>query len=368
MAELLGTIRTYRRVASRRLAKACYGLVAGGMGALLSVVALNAVGVLVPEVIALAGLGVAFVGALTALVGTVWVTLRQSVRARTLSAEQELTLHPKVRGFVASGAKVLVCVGRETLEFDGLTAGEVRRLETKHASQARAFESGPAARAEFWWMFFVGSGFVVALALAMVGYTIDHLMPMTVYTATFVASLFVLFAREGNVRIGLDGVRMGRDFVPYSALQQLTVRNGRLSLVRKNGSAVDGSLRMDGAFVRALDELVQTHIDAKSKDGEAYEVQSEESFDAWLRRVRGSFDATSFRKAPASVEDAKALLRDAKVPFRVRVAVAVALSPVDPEFVEEALDDLAHPRSASLKAALALPSDARDLRLRKLIA
>ncbi|MFK8003079.1 MAG: hypothetical protein AB8H86_26150, partial [Polyangiales bacterium] len=86
------------------------------------------------------------------------------------------------------------------------------------------------------------------------------------------------------------------------------------------------------------------------------------------KRVRGRFDVTSFREAPASVESAKELLRDAKVPFRVRVGVAVALAPIDAAYVGEALEALAHPEVADLQEALSLPSEEQARSLRQLVA
>lgn len=361
-------IRTYHRRFFRRVAEVSYGLLAGGMGVVLSWVGLQQVGVSLPEDLALAGLGVALVGGACALVGTAFVLVWNAPRARTLSAEREISLVRRVRGFVCADSKALVCSGATTLELDGLEADECQRLNEKYASSVHEFESGPPARAALWWMCFLGCGLQVALVLAALGVTIDHLMPLTLYTSTFVASFAALvFARDRDVRIGLDGVRIGDEFVPYSSLQQLVLRKGRLAALRKDGRYVPASLKLDASLAEALDALVQDRIDAETSGGEAYELQKDETFEAWLRRVRGRFNDTSFREAPASVDRAKELLRDAKVPFQVRVAVAVALSPIDPEYVGETLGGLVHPQVASLKEALELPAEKQDSELRALV-
>jgi hypothetical protein len=165
-------------------------------------------------------------------------------------------------------------------------------------------------------MALVGTGLVASGVLAALGVTIDHLMPLAVYTSIFVASTTALLSASArDLRIGIDGVRMGSEFVSYASLQQLAVDEGRLILVRRDGRRIAGSLEVAPEIGQALDTLVQERIDAKASGGEAYDVQHEESFEAWLKRVRGRFEATSFREAPASVDKAKELLRDAKVPL-----------------------------------------------------
>lgn len=360
--------RHYRRFA-RRTAKACYGLVAGGMGILLSFVGLKKLGVPLEEGIALAGFLAAVLGLVSALPISAWLVWAQRRREPGFAVGQELSLQGDIQGIVSSGTKVLVCTGAASFEVDGLRLDEVRRLKEKHASETHHFEAGAPARARLWWMALVGTGLVSSSVLAVLGVTIDHLMPLAVYTSIFVASTTALLSASArDLRVGIDGVRMGSEFVSYASLQQLVVDGGRLILVRRDGRRIAGSLQVAPEIGEALDALVQQRIDAKTSDGEAYEVQQEESFDVWLKRVRGRFDATSFREAPASVDSAKELLRDAKVPFRVRVGVAVALSPIDPAYVGDALDGLVHPEGAALKEALSLPSEEQAPSLRELVA
>lgn len=362
------TIRKHYRRFARRAATACYGLVAGGMGVLLSFVVLQKLGQATNEYIALAGLAVAALGLATALPVSAFLAWAQRRRVPPLPVVQEAVMHGSVQGIVSSTAEAFVCSGGVSFELEGLRRGDLRRLEEQHTSETHLFESGAPARAKLWWLTLAACGVVSSVVLSVLGYTIDHLMPLAVYTSVFVASATALAVSARDLRIGIDGVRIGSEFVSYAALQQLTVEKGRVILVRRDGRRIASSVEVAPELGEALDALLQLRTDAKTtSDGEAYDMQNEESFEAWLQRIRGRFDATSFREAPASVDRAKELLRDAKVPFRVRVAVAVALSPIDPAYVGEALDGFVHPKSSDLQEVLALPLDAQGTRLRELV-
>ncbi|MFK8002017.1 MAG: hypothetical protein AB8H86_20645, partial [Polyangiales bacterium] len=323
------TLRKYYRRFARRAATTCYGLVAGGLGVLLSFVVLQKLGLVTNENVVLGGLAVAALGLVSALPTSAFLVWAQRRRTSAGAVGQEVALGGSVQGVVTSGTSALVCTDGPSFELDGLRPEEVRRLQEKHTSATHFFESGPPARARLWWLSLAACGVLSSAALAVLGYTIDHLMPLAVYTSVFVASASVLGVQARDVRIGIDGVRMGLEFVSYSSLQQLTTARGRLVVVCRDGRRILGSLQVTQELGEALDALVQPRLDAAASGGEAYDVQNEESFDEWLKRVRGRFDVTSFREAPASVESAKELLRDAKVPFRVRVGVAVALAPID---------------------------------------
>lgn len=367
VGEPAATILKYYRRFARRAATACYGIVAGGMGVLLSFVVLQKLGLAANENIALGGLALAGLGLVSAL--PISASLAWAQRRRVpAAAGQEVAMQGSIQGIVCSATQALVCTGGTSFELDGLHPEEVLRLQEKHALETHVFESGAPARWRLWWMTLAASGVLSSALLAILGYTIDHLMPLAVYSSVFIASAAALAVSARDVRIGIDGVRMGSEFVSYASLAQLTVDKGRLVIVCNDGRRIRGSLQVPQALGEALDALVQPRLDAAAAGGEEFGLRSEEIFEEWLTRVRGRFDATSFREAPASVDCAKELLRDAKVPFRVRVGVAVALAPIDPTYVNNALAALAHPESVDLQEALSQPSEAQAKSLRELVA
>lgn len=360
---------------ARRSAKVCYSLVGVGMGLVTAFYVLLQPGVALHEWVAYVGFLLTLFAPVYAVLIAVGLRLSRAklpVNGELDESERCLTIGgtriaaADVDALVVCDAVHLYSKG-VSYEFQDLNQSQRESIERALAPPTHYFETGPAARAGAWWSVWVASANILFGAI-WAGSSFYYATPLAIFASLSLASASVLlFRHDMSLHIGLDGVRIGREFVPYASLRPFKAAKGRLVLVRTDGRQIRGSIRVDDAFLRALDAQVRRRIEADPRDGEAFELQENETPKAWLQRVRSRFTAKTFRDAVVPVEAAKALLSDAQTSFRVRVGVAVALAPFDAEFVNDTLDQLAHPKGEELREALELPADAQEVRVEKLV-
>jgi hypothetical protein len=99
-------------------------------------------------------------------------------------------------------------------------------------------------------------------------------------------AIFVGFRRGQEFTAGRDGVRIGSEFVPYAAIEELRASENKLLVVRRDGTTSMHHVVIDLELAPAFNQLVQQAVEAPDAGGE--------------HRARQTLQARDFRQQVVS--------------------------------------------------------------------
>lgn len=168
--------------------------------------------------------------------------------------------------------------------------------------------------------------------------------PVALGTVILAAARLAMALRGQNFVLGLDGLRVGKKFVPLSEITAVQIAKDRVNVERANGDSLGATVRLPDELAKALNAEFAKRLQSEPAGDEVLRREEGEEVHAWLQRVRGSIRETSFRNPGVQKERVRVAALHPKSPLRVRVAALAGLMEEDPELAEELLAVSADPR------------------------
>lgn len=189
-------------------------------------------------------------------------------------------------------------------------------------------------------------------------------VPLMIISAALVAGMRLAGALRGkHFVLGRDGIRLGRKFVAFGAIESVGFEEHRVSIIHKNGEMTRARVNMPKELAAALNAELSQRLESDESDesdGGTLTREEGEGLHTWLERIQRAVHDTSFRNPAMQKERVRVAALHPRSPLRVRVAALASLMDADPEFAQELLEVSADPRLE--KAAKAAQGSEEDWR------
>lgn len=375
-----GTLRTWARGIRRRLSNLAWGL---GATATLTTAYVFAVRHSFPFVKALPSpttLG-QLIG--SAIVAGLFTTAAAAVLSKLLQAKKRIEVSVRGDGLTLAGARGRSLPFRSIASFlrDGrrlwlfLNSGSVMEVLLEDGAQADELEeclqrqvgfkrvelhphpssSTPGAVAL---VFGMNCGLFTLLVpiLESLGAVSGVAVALALIGAFLATGKFGRGMRGSTLVVGRDGVRLGKDFMPFESIEAVRFEQGRVTLSGVEGKTLTAKVRMPAELAEALEKQIEERVGADEGAGVILERGGGENAHEWLQRIRGALLEKDFRTTSVPKNLVVEASRSPKSPLRVRVAALAALMDEEPEFAEVLADETADPRLERLARAAGDPA------------